>query len=77
MYVQRTTSRLSALLHDVLHAYLMHFVCKMCPTATMNYAQAVLHARAFQNFTAALEKVSFSVLGVQFDLVHEYSFRYH
>jgi hypothetical protein len=77
VYKQRAVSRLSTLLHELTHAYLMQYVCMKCPTATENHIQARGHGRAFMNIAVALEGVSFALLGVQLKLMDEYEYIIH
>jgi hypothetical protein len=71
----RAHCRLETLLHETIHAFLIQFACKSCPTHIVNVENADGHGRAFQMLASALERVVLDLFGLEMHLadVHDFT----
>jgi hypothetical protein len=65
---ERARARLSTMLHEVFHVFLLQFSCQRCRTYDENSEDASGHGRAFQYVATALNKMSRGLFRIQFEV---------
>ncbi|KAH7127212.1 hypothetical protein B0J11DRAFT_505918 [Dendryphion nanum] len=59
-------SRFATLMHESIHAFLMYWACRQCPTIRWNVGEPQQHGRTFQILAAAMERRAYRWFGVEF-----------
>jgi hypothetical protein len=63
-----TMSRLSTLVHELVHAYICEYACRSCPSYQEDVAQLDGHGRVWQRIAKSVEYFARRVIGLPLDL---------
>jgi hypothetical protein len=72
---RRGMTRLSALLHEVVHAYIQHYACQSCASYKEDLGQLTGHGRAWHHVANAVERAAVRYIGLPLALLRFESVR--